>query len=222
MNRFQVFLTTLLLFYCTTYFSGGNAGITSHCYNGDCFVMASTSLFSIVCGVILGLYAILFPRQKSISDKPLEVGIWRRFGAFLVDFIVVLTVATPLLTLPLILAEYYETGIFAWSFQRDFSRTTDNVIIIPSALSFFFFLSFYFYKFHMTGQPTLGQYILGFRVTGNDNDVKKGEAASRVVLSFVGLCIWPISVLHALYNGKEFWWDEFSNTKVERIKMGTE
>jgi len=180
--------------------------------------MASTSLLSIIFALMLCLFAILFPRQKSEADSALEVGIWRRFGAFLIDFFAILTIATPLLTLPIILAEYYQTGTLVWSFQRDFSRPTDNTIIIPSALSVFFFMWFYFYENQVKERTTLGQYISGYRISGKNGSIKKRDATTRVLLSFVGMCIWPISVLHVLYNEKVFWWDEFSNTRVERMK----
>ena len=48
---------------------------------------------------------------------------WRRFGAFLLDFTTIMMVAVPIGAMPMLVAEYYYTGSFEWSFEREFVNT---------------------------------------------------------------------------------------------------
>lgn len=117
----------------------------------------------------------------------------------------------------MLVAEGHFTGQFQWSFTREFTRPTDTMIVLPVALGCFLALFVYFYMHARIGRQTLGQYVLGYRVTASSADVQPAYG-QRVVLSFVGLCIWPISVIMAVRKpSKDFWWDSATNSKVARL-----
>lgn len=211
MHRLLVFLIIVIFFYGTASFSGGHVGISSQCVNNNCVVSASTSLYSIILSLGFILFAMKFPRAKRVDTK-IRVGVWRRFGAFFLDFLTILLALTPILTLPIIYAEYTHTGSFNWSFQRNFSRDSDILLILPSGLILFAGLIYYFYKFTLLSKPTLGQYVLGYRVVAEDGDMNKEKARARIISSILGMCFWPISVIHGLIKKRVFWWDSTSES----------
>jgi len=213
MNRGLVFIVTIALFFGVTSASGGYVGVSSQCINQQCFVAASTSLISIVAGLVFFAFAISFPRgDRKASEN--NTGVWRRFGAFFLDFMVVLLALTPITVLPTLIAEYVHTNSYAWTFQRDFSRSTDNWIIIPTVFLMFGGLYYYFYKFCLLSKQTLGQYVSGYRIQSIDGPMNSQKARKRVLLSILGLCLWPISVILGLRNKRVFWWDSSSGTQA--------
>lgn len=213
MHRILVFFIAAILFYVVTNFSGGNVGVSSECINDTCSVTASTSLLSIGFGIVFIVFAVMFPRAKR-NDCEKLAGVWRRFGAFLIDFIVIILALSPILALPAIITEYTYTNEFLWSFQREFSRSTDNAVIIPSAFILLVGLVYYFYKFTLLSKPTIGQYILGYRIIVFSTNMSKSVAFKRVGLSMLGMCAWPIAIIHGLIKKRVFWWDSGSGSRA--------
>jgi uncharacterized RDD family membrane protein YckC len=211
MHRFFVLLIVLAFVFGTTSFSGGYVGVSSECRGGQCFVIASTSIASIILGLIFIIFAIKFPREIRNNTEN-RAGFWRRFGAFILDFIAVLMALTPIVALPTILSEYFYTGSFEWAFQRDYSRSTDILVIFPSVLILLAGLIYYFYKYTLISKPTLGQYVLGYRIVSNNGAMDSSIARKRVLLSVLGMCLWPIAVIHGLIKKRVFWWDSGSNS----------
>lgn len=216
MSRTIVFVLVFGAFFLTSTMSGGS--VSSVCSNADCLVSASSSPFSVALAVGLLLFLVFYPQLENTADNTRVVGVWRRFGAFFLDFTLVLMSVTPLAALPFLWAEAGHTGIFQWSFEREFLRPTDSVYILPSVFAAFLALFYYFYQHARVGRQTIGQYVLGYRVvraSGIDGEPKYGM---RVVMSFLGLCIWPISVILALRNShKAFWWDAATGSNVARV-----
>lgn len=215
MPRIIVFIITMAIVFGSTALSGGSAGVSSECVNGRCMVSASSSLYGIICGIILALFTLLFPRNQFVENTVGVVGLWRRFGAFFIDFIVVLTIVTPIAALPILVTESSYIGTFQWAFSRDFSRASDNYYILPTVLGIFVILFFYFYHQVKNGQQTLGQYVLNYKVSSTTQSGKVPQYAKRIFFSYIGLCAWPISVILALRSdNKACWWDKTTNTKL--------
>lgn len=219
MRRITVFLILAGVFFLITTLSSGNViGASSKCVDGACSVNASSSPEDVILAIGLVLFSIIYPQLEGVADEKRVVGVWRRFGAFVVDYAAVLAAIAPIAALPVLLAEAHHTGHFRWSFSRNFARPDDwNNFLIPLAVIFVILFS-YFYLHARIGRQTLGQYVLGYRV------VKAAEAdarplyALRVILSFIGLCWWPVSVLFALFKpNKTFWWDTLSGTRAVRV-----
>jgi uncharacterized RDD family membrane protein YckC len=205
------------VFILSSWASGGHLGTSSECRNTECVVTASSSALSLVIAFALAIILALYRPNPSTDDHSRIVGVWRRFGAFLLDLAVVLMIVAPFGAVPILLAEAKYSGSFQWSFTRHFSRPTDIVLILPGALAALLALFFYFYYYARSQKATIGQFIMGYRV------LAESEAASpnfvfRVVLSFVGLCAWPVSLVPALRKpNRAFWWDEATRTKVTRV-----
>lgn len=215
MNRFILLSLILVLVYISTEAAGGNIGVTSQCINQNCFVNASSSLVSIICGLILLVFVFKFPRTFSKTSE-VRAGVWRRFGAFFVDFLVVINALTPFMVIPALSAEFGYTGEFNWRFERDFARPTDNLIILPTVFLMIGILLYYFYYFGIRYGQTVGQYILGYKVISTNEPLTKQTMKKRVLYSAIGMCAWPITIVHALNNEKRFWWD--SKTDTESFK----
>lgn len=92
------------------------------------------------------------------------VGVWRRLGAFFIDFVLVLIVISPIAALPLLIAEASYTGAFEWSFLRKFARPSDGFFVLPAVFASFTALYFYFFLHPLKDKQTVGAYILDFKV----------------------------------------------------------
>ena len=216
MNRYLALAIMLTLFFASTRGAGGHVGATSVCENSNCYTEASASLISLVLGVITGLFALLCPRQEMVANPAKPVGIFQRFGAFLLDIMVVMAAFTPALTFPILYFEAQATGAFAWSFSRDFARATDVLALMPGILLAQISLVAYFY-FHATkNRQTIGQYILGYSVLPEVGAVPNYLA--RTIYAVIGMCLWPISIYMAARRlDRAFWWDGASGTFVQRV-----
>jgi uncharacterized RDD family membrane protein YckC len=218
MPRSLVFIIIVGLFFLSSSMSGGNVGVSSVCVNNECEIVASSSLTSLFLGVCLGIFIFLFPRKDSILNTTKVVGLWRRFGAFFLDFMSVLLVFTPVTVIPILIAEANVTGEYQWSFARDFARPSDNLYILPSVFTVFIVMYIYFLFYARSNKQTVGQYVLNYKVSASVVDDEKPKYGLRVLYSFIGLCAWPVSVILALRKpDKACWWDICTNTKVVRI-----
>jgi hypothetical protein len=118
--------------------------------------------------------------------------------------------------MPLLIAEGHFTREFHWAFERRFTRPTDGVFLLPGAFSGFLLLLVYFYWHPRAGRQTVGQYVLSYRVLAAE--AAKPKYGLRALLAFIGLCIWPVSLVLALLTpGKVFWWDKATNSRVVRV-----
>jgi uncharacterized RDD family membrane protein YckC len=217
MPRIFVFLIVLTLAFGGPALSGGSVGVSSQCLNDDCWVSASSSLFAIISGLLLAAFVLFFPRKNFTESSDGIVGVWRRFGALFLDFLVVLAIITPIAALPLLAVESSYIGSFEWSFIRDFSREADSYFLFPSIFIMFGLVFFYFYQYSKNMQQTLGQYVLNYKVTPVQESRQSYPFAKRVIYSYLGLCAWPISVILALKSEKKAcWWDKSTNTKAIR------
>ncbi|MDH5191793.1 MAG: RDD family protein [Gammaproteobacteria bacterium] len=220
MPRKLVFLIVIGIFFLSASLSGGSVGASSACVNNECKVVVASSIASLLLGISLGLFIFYFPRKHSITDSSNIVGLWRRFGAFFLDFMTVLIVISPIAVVPILIAEANFTSEFTWSFERDFVRPTDDIYLLPGVFGIFIALYLYFLLYARSNIQTVGQYILGYKVKAIDENDNSPQYAKRVLFSFWGLCAWPISVILALRTPKKAcWWDAITNTEVVRTMV---
>ena len=164
MNRYLVLALVIGAFFLASWASGGSVGATSACENDKCIVSASTSLLSILVAGGLLVFLFFYRQQATEIDRKNTVGVWRRFGAFYLDFMFVLMALAPLAAIPMIVAEAGITGQFQWSFEREFSRPSDSGYLLPGIFCIFLGLYYYFYKHGQLNKPTIGQYVLNYTV----------------------------------------------------------
>jgi uncharacterized RDD family membrane protein YckC len=217
MIRLVVLALVVVTFILTDWVSGGNLGASSECRNAECLVTASSSVPSLIVASVLALLLAYYRYPQGADDRVKVVGVWRRLGAFLIDFVVVLVIVSPFGAIPILIAEGHYSGTFQWAFTRHYSRATDVALISPSAFVAFLALYLYFYLYSRSNRATTGQFILGYRVVAQPGS-NGPNYALRVLLSFVGLCAWPISLFLALRRPeKSFWWDQSTHTRVTRV-----
>lgn len=215
-----VFIVLVGAYLASAWTSGGNIGASSGCVNSDCLVSASSSLLSVVIAVALALFIARYRQVAVTLDSAKVVGLWRRFGAFVIDFAAVLLVVAPVAALPLLIVESHYTGAFHWSFERRFARSTDMVTLMPGIVAAFAGLLLYFYLHPRLGRPTVGAYVLGYRVMASSDTQSAPNWAMRTVCSFLGLCMWPVTVILALRTPQKVcWWDSVAGTQAIRVRL---
>jgi hypothetical protein len=219
MRRYQVLAVFALALIAMNWAAADPLGARLHCRDGQCSVSAASSWGAVVVALSMGTFLCLYrPRAESPAPSML-VGAWRRLGAFVVDFVSVLMVMAPLAAVPVLVAEAHYTAVFNWSFSRDFARPTDAVYIVSGTLVCFIAMFLYFYLHARLGRPTAGQFVFGYRVTPVAGAIP--AFGRRVVLSFIGMCVWPVSLVLALSKPcRTFWWDTASDTSVTRVVGG--
>jgi hypothetical protein len=213
-----VFLIVVGAFILGSWTSDESIGASSACRDADCVVSASSSLLSIIIAIGLLLFLVFYRQIACTVDSSKVVGVWRRFGAFFLDFALVMLIVSPVAALPLLVAEANYTNAFQWSFHRQFARPTDVMYLMPAIVAAFLALFFYFYQHARVGRQTIGQYVLAYKVTMSASAARAPNWALRVILSFCGLCMWPISVVLALRTSQKiFWWDSVTGSSVVRV-----
>lgn len=224
MSRWLALFVVVAVFVLSLWMSGGSIGASMACDGSSCVVTAASSFGSALFSIGLIFLLLFWPRNTTQGNSDLGAGVWRRFGAFVLDFSVIFLAFLPLMVIPFLLAEASYAGTFHWAFQRSFTRPTDSDYVMSSMFALFILMFCYFYLHLKAGRPTIGQYVLGYRITSVDSVEYGGGAdrrplyALRVITSFLGFCVWPISVILALISpNKSFWWDSASNTKAVRL-----
>ena len=193
--------------------SSSQHGFTAQCFNDQCRVVAATSFIGLVTSAGLAGFLFLYPQLASDVFAAEPVKLWKRGIAFYIDFMISLSILAPIATMPLLLEEAHATGSFAWSFARDFARSTDAMLAVPSIIVMFIALFLYFYIHLRLGRQTIGQYLMGFRI-----EAEPGKAPNlflNVFLSWIGMCMWPFALYGAAkHPQKLFWWNVQTDTRV--------
>ena len=210
-------IVIIVLFFVSNLFAGGGVGVTSSCVNGDCSVEATSSLISVITSIVLLIILLRYSQISSSAVTNNPVRLRRRLAAVFIDFLVVIMITAPLASLVTLLIESIYTGSFQWSFEREFSRPTDSLIILEIFV-IFFLLFYYFYKHLLVNRQTAGQYVLGYKIIKDSNEPREPRYGRRVLYSFVGLCIWPITLFQSFGNpNKIMWWDNSTFTRAVRV-----
>lgn len=218
MKRLVLAIILLASFLAITQFSGGNVGTSMQCSNGRCLVAASSSLISTGLGLLLFFIIIYLPR-KSITAMDKAPGFGRKIGALFIDMFLTLMGFSALLSLPVLIAEYSYTGSFQWAFVRDFARPTDWALILSAVFASFAIILFMRIRSTTSGSPSFGQYLLGYRVTGEKGGVDSKTAFKRAVWTTLYLTVWPVYLLYKLIKKpKKDSWDTRCNTKSEKFQ----
>ncbi len=218
MGKLLTFGIVVGALFASASFSGDYIGASSSCINDQCVVGGSSSPGSVIVSLLIVAFLFLRPNLPTVVNKSGVVGVWRRLGAFLVDFVLVILVISPIAALPLLVAEASYTGTFEWSFVRKFARPSDSYLVLPGVFASIAALYFYFYIHPLKGKQTPGEYILCFKVIAATDVGLKPAYGTRPITSFIGLCAWPISVYFALRQAdKRFWWDTHSRTRAVMV-----
>ncbi len=147
------------MFYVTGLFAEF-LGFSLHCVGDSCTVAASSTIPNIIIAVLMVLFFAFYPQINIQTVAVNDFGLLHKIIAFLIDFFIIVMVVSPFSALPLLLAEFNHTGVFAWAFERDYSRSSDSLYSALILLFSLMIIGYYFYKHKKLKRPTLGQYLL--------------------------------------------------------------
>ncbi|HET6931685.1 MAG TPA: RDD family protein [Candidatus Acidoferrum sp.] len=167
---------------------------------------------------------VLFFASVYIEGTATEDGIpslGRRFLAFLIDFFFSLAVISTFAAVIALLIEYSHTRQFAWSFERNYSLPTDDMILLPLLVLTMVLMFFYFVWPLTKGKQTVGAFIMRLSTTppfGDKGCFTFREAARRVWFEFRGLTLFAVFKPGLDAQGRT-WYDRETNCRVRLIKF---
>ncbi len=218
MKRLPIFFSIVAIYVLINFLVSEPSGFNFQCKNDECRYIASSSINGIIFGFILGITVFFIPRKKIEIDNTSIVGIFRRIGAMYINLFVVMAPIAAIITMPILLIEAWHTGEFQWSFYREFSRSTDWLAGALSTLPVFVAIIYYYFKSLKKNSPTIGQYLMGYYITGNDEEWTTKRAMKRIGWTMLTMCIWPVTIIIALRNPqKAFWFDLKTNSLAARF-----
>jgi hypothetical protein len=219
MRRSVALLLALAGLVASMWFAGGQIQLTTYCNEHGCGLLADSSLVSTI--VSFGLLALLvaMPRREVTSTGE-PVGRMRRFGAFSLDFFVLMLVLLPPLVLLVLGVEFVHTGEWTWTLQRAYPEPTDTWLLYGGISTLLLLVGVYFYRALRTGRATFGRYVAGYQIAPRYGEpgMERGRAMQHLLLSWLCLGIWPITLLVSLFNDGILLWDEATDTRAIRVE----
>lgn len=200
--------------------SGSSNVMTDRCVNGTCEIVAQTSPWAIMAAVAC-LAVVIFHRPLASSPAPEQkVRLRSRVAAFFIDIFAGFSIVGPLSALPMVLYVALASGSFWWGARISGPNVWEHLFAVVLVLGAVLGLFVYFYAPQARGRRTLGQYVMGYRV-----ERIEGRTVNYVVLgllTFVGVCAWPVSMVLALLRpDREFWWSLKSGVRAVRLAPTT-
>ena len=218
MKKVDLLILIIASFILSAVFAGSGVGASSYCGNSDCNVSASSSFISIVISMVMLALITRYSQINSDEVTSIPVRLRRRLAAFIIDFFVILVITIPLSALVFLVIESAYTDLFQWSFSRKFARPTDTPVLVVTIFGVYFLMFYYFYKHLRINRQTAGQYILGYKIINDLDEIRNPRYGRRVLYSFIGLCTWPVTLVHSYNNPKKImWWDKSTFTRAVRV-----
>ena len=116
-------------------------------------------------------------------------GVFRRFVAFWLDFILFMAATVPLVGIAPTLLEWRRTGIFEWSFARDVSAPYDVWLSTIGAFGGFIIMALYYALPLVRARPSPGSCIMGYQILSDDGGgLSLPTALKRVFFGFIAAC----------------------------------
>ena len=169
--------------------------------------------------VVIFLYLLLMYSPAIRQANPFP-GVFRRFVAFWLDFILAMIIVTPIVGILPTLTEWRKTGAFEWNFERTTHATGDGWLIAIVTTATFVALIMY-YAFPLIRQrPSPGACIAGYQIIADEGTIiTTRTAVLRTLLGFVAACACYVAPFIAR-NRKQgkFWLDKVFHTRAVTVK----
>lgn len=216
MKRGAFAISLLVVVFGVSAIFGGDATSSTSCYSHECSHVVSLSPGALAIAPIIFLICLLGRKDVVPFQVDQTVGIWTRFAAFLIDFVVFVSVIFPFFTLGLLWSEAMWTGEFSWSYSRNFLRPSDWVSWV--GLAFLQFIMFVCLRAPpKIGEPTAGQYVMGYMIVPAGSPLDHVKSGYRIWLGLLAFIVWPYTLFHVLRQpGTVYWWDRVSETRAVR------
>ena len=201
-------------------FSSSSAELTSVFTLSNNELVAKTSPFDLGCSlVLLVLYLLLVNAEVSRTAGCLP-GVFRRFIAFWIDLIAMVSLLVPIMAFIPLSAEWARTsGDLQWALERT-ATSTGETIFVTSLFFLGLLLPLLYYAIPLMNQrPTPGACVMGYRIvpdTGTTLTFKK--ALLRTMLGFVAACAaWAAPFLGRRREEGKFWLDMVFSTHAVKL-----
>lgn len=195
-------------------------GVSAEWVNGEYRFAGGTEPAALLFAVLMiGMYALLLSAEQSGTGKPVP-GVFRRFVAFWLDFLVAMSVVGPLMGVVPTLVEWRRTGLFQWTFERTTSARGDALQVSLLLPVTFVWLVFYYALPLLRKHPSPGACIMGYRVVPDDGTTLTVKTATlRTVLGFIAAC----AAYLAPFIGRDrkqgkFWLDKVFSTHAVTLE----
>lgn len=202
-------------------FIGGpiSLGISQSWSNGNYrFAGGTHPLALALAAVTVGLYLWLMYSPVPSTGSPLP-GLFRRFIAFFLDFIIAMIVVAPTVGVLTTITEWKRTGAFQWNFERATQASTDSWFTVAGIfLSTLALIPYYAFPL-VRGRPSPGACMAGYHVIPDEGaGMTAGMAVSRTLLGFVAMSAWPLALLIARDRRRgKFWLDKIFHTRAVKL-----
>jgi uncharacterized RDD family membrane protein YckC len=195
-------------------------GVSAGWTDGNYRFAGGTDPFALAYSLVLiTLYLLLLYYSelgKQVTPLP---GIFRRFVAFWLDFVLALTLLTPIMGILPTVMEWRRTGVFEWSFERTTPAPGDGLLALVGVLPTFVGLAFYYTWPLLRRKPSPGTCIMGYQIIPDDGvEMTIRKALLRTMLGFVATAGWPVApfIERDRKNGK-FWLDKVFRTRAIKL-----
>jgi hypothetical protein len=169
--------------------------------------------------VVIFLYLLLMysPPMQQASPFP---GVFRRFVAFWLDFILSMIAVGPIVGILPTLTEWKRTGVFEWNFERTTHAAGDGWLLGIATTSCFVALIIYYAYPLIRRRPSPGACIAGYQIIADeDATITPQTAVLRTLLGFVAACACYVApfIARDRKQGK-FWLDKVFDTRAVKVK----
>lgn len=169
--------------------------------------------------LIAALYLLLMNVTPSVMGRPLS-GVFRRFIAFWLDFVLAMSIIAPVLGIVPVVFEWRRTGLFAWTFERTTPAASDLPIAALSAVLAFAGLLYYYAIPISRGRPSPGACIMGYQVVREGGGrLTLERALLRTLLGFIAVCgAWAAPFIGRDQRHGKFWLDRVFGTQATLLE----
>lgn len=187
--------------------------------NGQYSFAAGTEPWALsLAALIILAYLVLMYAEPSANRVPLP-DLFRRFAAFCLDFLIAIMVASPIMGILPVIAEWKRTGVFKWSFERNTPVASDSLLSLATFILALVTLIFYFSLPILRHRPSPGTCILGYQVVPEEGtSLNLARASLRTLAGFIAVCgAVAAFVVRREQKKGQFWLDKVFNTRAVRL-----
>jgi hypothetical protein len=165
--------------------------------------------YSLALTIIAACIIFSWPRPQLPIILRVPVGRFRRYVAATIDMISLCFVAFSLIFSLTYLMEWIATGYWQWSWQRETFEPRDIIGILSVFLAFYGVYQ-YFWRHLLSGKPTVGQFVMGYRIVALDD----AKLRQRLHSGMIATWLWPFALMRAYDKAGVTYWDKETNTRA--------
>jgi hypothetical protein len=187
--------------------------------NGQYSITGGTEPWALSLAILIILsYFVLMYAEPSENRIPLR-GVFRRFVAFWLDFMIAMMATGPIAGILPVLVEWRRTGIFEWTLDRNTPAPGDLLLSWAGFVLAVAALIAYFAWPLVRRRPSPGACIVGYQIVPDAGTyLNLGQAILRTLLGFVATCAAYLAPFVARDKKKgKFWLDKVFRTHAVRL-----